>query len=76
MLGVELEDEDAPWLGLRKRIRLQGDRSLYINPTNAEVRSSAAEVKAWHTAGIGTTKADSDRYLRVMLDGSGPDLYA
>jgi uracil-DNA glycosylase len=73
-LGVELEDENAPWPGLRKAVRLSGNRAIYINPTNAEVRATARDVAAWEAAGVGTAKADNERYLRVMLDGSGPGL--
>lgn len=73
-LGLTLEDPEEAWPGYRKAVRLEGDCSIYINPTNADVRGSAAEVTMWHEAGLGTRRPDNDNYLRVMLDGSGPGI--
>ncbi|GAA4714623.1 Uracil DNA glycosylase superfamily protein [Promicromonospora umidemergens] len=68
-LGLTLEDPAAAWRGYGKVVRLEGDRRIYINQTNADVRASAREVAAWQGAGLGTARPDNEKYLRVMLDG-------
>ncbi|MFC8596836.1 hypothetical protein [Isoptericola sp. NPDC057191] len=67
-LGLELEDPGAPWRGYGKVVRLKNDRSIYLNPTNADVRAPAHDVATWHSAGLGTMRPDNERYLRVFLD--------
>lgn len=67
-LGLELLAPDAAWPGYRKVVHLIGGRSIYLNRTNAEVRSSPAEIAAWQRAGLGTVRPDNDRYLRVELE--------
>lgn len=69
-LGLKLENPAAVWPGYGKAVRLEGDHSIYINQTNADVRASAREVAGWHEAGLGTARPDNERYLRVMLDGT------
>ncbi|WP_421735238.1 hypothetical protein [Cellulomonas sp.] len=69
-LGLKLIAPEAAWPGYRKVVHLDGERSIYINPTNADVRSSPAEIAAWQKAGLGTVRPDNDRYLRVKLDAA------
>jgi hypothetical protein len=66
-LGLKLIDPEAAWPGYGKVVHLDDERSIYINRTNADVRSSPAEVAAWQKAGLGTARPDNDRYLRVTL---------
>lgn len=66
-LGLELVAPEAAWPGYGKVVHVEGARSIYLNPTNADVRSSPAEVAAWQKAGLGTVRPDNDRYLRVKL---------
>lgn len=66
-LGLELLTPEAAWPGYGKVVHLDGGRSIYINRTNADVRSGPAEIAAWHEAGLGTVRPDSDRYLRVKF---------
>lgn len=67
LLGVELMDPDAAWPGWGKVVHLDGERSIYLNRSNAEVRSRPAEIAAWHAAGVGVVRPGDDRYLRVQL---------
>ena len=66
-LGLELVAPEAAWPGYGKVVHVEGERSIYLNPTNADVRSSPAEVAAWQKAGLGTVRPDNDRYLRIWL---------
>lgn len=66
-LGLTLLTPDAAWPGYGKVVHLGGARSIYLNRTNADVRSSPSEVAAWQRAGLGTVRPNNDRYLRVML---------
>lgn len=66
-LGLKLVAPDAAWPGYGKVVHLDGGRSIYINRTNADVRSGPAEIAAWEKAGHGTVRPDNDRYLRVQL---------
>lgn len=72
LLGVELEGPTARWPGYGKVVHLKGGRSIYLNKRHADVRSGPHEIAKWHAAGLGKIRPDNDRYLRVMLDGSGP----
>jgi len=67
-LGLEFEDPESPWRGYGKVVRLKSDRSIYLNRTTADVRASAHDVAKWHAAGLGATRPDNERYLRVPLD--------
>lgn len=66
-LGLKLMAPEAAWPGYGKVVHLDDERSIYINRTNADVRSSPAEIAAWQKAGLGTVRPDNDRYLRVKL---------
>ena len=66
-LGLELLTPEAPWPGYGKVVHLVGGRSIYLNRTNADVRSGPAEIAAWQRAGLGAVRPDNDRYLRVKL---------
>ena len=66
-LGLKLIAPEAAWPGYGKVVHLDDERSIYINRTNADVRSSPAEIAAWQKAGLGTVRPDNDRYLRVKL---------
>ena len=66
-LGLRLMTPEAPWPGYGKAVYLLGGRTIYLNRSNAEVRSGPAEIAAWHSAGLGTVKPDNDRYLRMTL---------
>lgn len=66
-LGLKLVTPEAAWPGYGKVVHLDGGRSIYINRTNADVRSGPAEIAAWDKAGLGTVRPDNDRYLRVKL---------
>lgn len=66
-LGLTLVAPEAAWPGYGKVVHLDGERSIYLNRTNADVRSSPAEVAAWQRAGLGIMRPDNDRYLRVNL---------
>lgn len=67
-LGLELMNPEAAWPGYGKVVHLHGGRSIYINRTNADVRSGPAEITAWEKAGLGTVRPDNDRYLRVKFE--------
>lgn len=67
LLGLKLMAPQAAWPGHGKVVHLEGGRSIYINRTNADVRSGPAEIAAWQKAGLGTVRPDNDRYLRVKL---------
>ena len=67
-LGLELMNPEAAWPGYGKVVHLHGGRSIYINRTNADVRSGPAEIAAWDKAGLGTVRPDNDRYLRVKCE--------
>lgn len=71
-LGLKLIAPEAAWPGYGKVVHLEGDRSVYLNRSNADVRSSPAEVAAWQEAGLGRARPDNDRYLRVKMDDPGP----
>lgn len=72
LLSLELLDPSAAWPGLRKAVKLEGDRTIYINRKHADIRARAHEVEAWQKAGLGTVRPDDGTYLRVMYDGSEP----
>ena len=72
-LGLRLRSPEAAWPGYGKVVHLDGERSIYLNRTNADVRSSPAEVAAWQKAGLGTVRPDNDGYLRVELPRGLPD---
>ena len=74
LLGLALEDPDAPYPGRGKVIRLVGDRRAYINAGHADVKAPAHEIAAWDAAGLGNARPDSALYLRVMLDSNGTPL--
>lgn len=67
-LGLKLMTPEAVWPGYGKVVHLHGGRSIYINRTNADVRSGPAEIAAWDKAGLGTVRPDNDRYLRVTFE--------
>lgn len=66
-LGLKLMAPEAAWPGYGKVVHIDRGRSIYINRTNADVRSGPAEIAAWQSAGLGTVRPDNDRYLRVQL---------
>ncbi|NUU18454.1 hypothetical protein HP550_14450 [Cellulomonas humilata] len=72
-LGLKLVAPEAAWPGYGKVVDLDEERSIYINRTNADVRSSPSEIAAWQKAGLGTVRPDNDRYLRVKLAAFAPD---
>lgn len=74
LLGLEIEEPDAPYPGRGKVIRLAGDRRVYINAGHADVKARAHEIAAWHADGLGNTRPDNALYLRVMLDSNGNPL--
>ena len=53
-------------------MKLEGDRTIYINRKYADIRARVHEVVAWQEAGLGTVPPDNGTYLRVMYDGSEP----
>lgn len=73
-LGLRLVSPEAAWPGYGKVVHVDGERSVYLNRTNADVRSSRAEVGAWEKAGLGTVRPNNDGFLRVELVRGLPDL--
>jgi len=74
LLGLEIEELDAPYPGRGKVVRLAGDRRAYVNAGHVDVKARAHEIAAWDADGLGTTRPDSALYLRVMLDSNGNPL--
>lgn len=72
LFGLDLLDPSVTWRGLGKAIKLEGDRTIFINRKHADIRARAHEVEAWQKAGLGTVRPDDGTYLRVMYDGSEP----
>ncbi|MDN4478657.1 hypothetical protein QQX10_10695 [Demequina sp. SYSU T00039] len=76
LLGLEIEEPDAPYPGRGKVVRLAGDRRVYINAGHVDVKARAHEIAAWDADGLGNTRPDNALYLRVMLDSNGNPLTA
>ena len=74
LLGLEIEEPDAPYPGRGKVVRLAGDRRVYINAGHVDIKAPAHEIAAWDADGLGNTRPDNALYLRVMLDSSGNPL--
>lgn len=58
----ELEPGDVKW---GKAIGLLGGGSVYINRSNADVRSTQKQVAEWAAAGLGTVRGPQGQYLRL-----------
>ena len=46
---------------------LAGGGSVYINRSNADVRSSTKQVADWAKAGLGTIRGPQGQYLRIAF---------
>jgi hypothetical protein len=60
----ELEPADVKW---GKAIGLLGGGSVYINRSNADVRSTTKQVADWAKAGLGTIRGPQGQYLRISF---------
>lgn len=71
LLGLELEQPDAPYPGRGRVVRLAGDRRVYVNRGHVDVKAPAHEIASWDAAGLGRVRPDDALYLRVTLDPNG-----
>ena len=60
----DLAPADVKW---GKAIALQGGGSVYINRSNADVRSSQKQVADWAKQSIGTARGPQGQYLRILF---------
>ena len=60
----ELVPGEVKW---GKAIGLLGGGSVYINRSNADVRSSTKQVAEWAKAGLGTVRGPQGQYLRITF---------
>lgn len=74
LLGLALEQPDAPYPGRGKAVRIAGGRRVYINAGHVDVKAPAHEIAAWDAGGLGNTRHDNALYLRVVLDSNGTPL--
>lgn len=60
----ELEPADVKW---GKAIGLLGGGSVYINRSNADVRSTTKQVADWAKSGLGVARGPQGQYLRISF---------
>lgn len=60
----ELNPTDVKW---GKAIGLLGGGSVYINRSNADIRSSQKQVAEWVKQGLGTARGPQSQYLRITF---------
>lgn len=60
----DITAEDIKW---GKAIGLKGGGSVYINRSNADVRSSTKQVADWAKAGLGVARGPQGQYLRISF---------
>ena len=61
----DLTGTDLPKWG--KAVGLAGGGSVYINRSNADVRSSTKQVAEWVAQGLGTARGPQGQYLRITF---------
>lgn len=60
----DLPADDVKW---GKAIGLLGGGSVYINRSNADVRSTTKQVADWAKSGLGVARGPQGQYLRISF---------
>lgn len=59
--------DDPETIKWGKAVGLLGGGSVYINRSNADVRSTQKQVAEWVAAGLGTARGPQNQYLRITF---------